>query len=241
MKKVPMLQWFETMPDRFWLRPDTEGQAEAQFVRKALHLRRGMRVLDAPCGAGRVAIHLALAGCAVTGIDLRPRFIRRARARFRRMGAAGEFHVMDLREIAFENAYHGIYNWLGSFGYFDDPTNEKLVRCYARALRSGGRLLIDQPNREWILRHFVREVRHGDLLQRNRWDARTQRVISRRIVHGKEDPRDASSVRLYAPHEMRLLFERAGLLVEAVYGSRAGGSFTCGSKRISMVVVGRKA
>ena len=33
-----MLQWFETVADRFWLKPDTEGEMEAKFILKALHL-----------------------------------------------------------------------------------------------------------------------------------------------------------------------------------------------------------
>lgn len=230
-----MFGWFETVADRFWLKPDAEGESDSKFIRKALHLRRGMHVLDAPCGAGRVAVHLAMAGCAVSGIDLRPQFIRRARERFRQMGVAGEFHVMDLREITFENAFHGIYNWHGSFGYFDDPANEELVRRYARALRSGGRLLIEQPNRERVLRHFLQEVRDKGLVQRNRWDARTQRVVSRRIVGGKENPRDASSVRLYTLQQMRRLYEKVGLRVEGVYDSQVGGPFTRGSRRLAMV------
>ena len=78
-----MPDWFETMEDRFWLHPDDVGGAEARFILKALHLRPGDAVLDAPCGAGRVSFHLARAGCVVTGIDLRRTFIRRARRRFR--------------------------------------------------------------------------------------------------------------------------------------------------------------
>ena len=49
--RVPR-NWFETVEDRVWLPPDAQGEQEALFIRKALHLRKGQRVLDAPCGAG---------------------------------------------------------------------------------------------------------------------------------------------------------------------------------------------
>ena len=75
---------------------------EARFIKRALHLRKGQSVLDAPCGAGRIAFHLARAGCVVTGIDLRPQFIRRARRRFRRAGLRGELKAMDMRDVDFE-------------------------------------------------------------------------------------------------------------------------------------------
>ena len=61
---------------------------------------------------------------------------------------------MDLRSIEFENEFHAIYNWFNSFGYFSDGENAEVVRRFARALRPGGRLLIDHLNRERILRNF---------------------------------------------------------------------------------------
>ena len=92
-----MPTWFETMEDRFWLQPDDVGGEEARFILGALGLRRGDAVLDAPCGAGRVSLQLARAGCVITGIDLRDSFIRRARRRFRAVGMRGTFRMVDLR------------------------------------------------------------------------------------------------------------------------------------------------
>ena len=42
-----MDQWFETLEDRFWLRPDEIGAEEAKFIKRALRLRSGQKVLDA--------------------------------------------------------------------------------------------------------------------------------------------------------------------------------------------------
>jgi cyclopropane fatty-acyl-phospholipid synthase-like methyltransferase len=64
-----MPDWFRTLSDDLWLPPDEVGEDEARFIRGALRLRRGQRVLDAPCGAGRIGVHLALAGCDVTGVE----------------------------------------------------------------------------------------------------------------------------------------------------------------------------
>jgi len=135
-----MPAWFETMEDRFWLQPDDVGGEEARFILKALRLRRGDAVLDAPCGAGRLSLHLARAGCVVTGIDLRETFIRRARRRFRVAGLHGTFRVLDLRRLDMEGQFDGIINWGGSFGYFSEAENARLVEAYVRALRPGGRL-----------------------------------------------------------------------------------------------------
>jgi SAM-dependent methyltransferase len=219
-----MPAWFETMEDRFWLHPDDVGGEEARFIVSALSLRPGDAVLDAPCGAGRISLHLAEAGCIVSGVDLRATFIRRARRRFRAAGLHGTFRVLDLRRLDMEGQFDAILSWSGSFGYFSEAENARLVGAYARALRPGGRLLIEQPDREQILRHFQRVMRIGSSTVRNRWDARNQRVMSRRFESGVEDRRNSSSMRLYTPAQIRGLFERQGLIVERVYRSLAFGN-----------------
>lgn len=225
------------MADRLWLPPDEVGEEEARFVLKALHLRPGDTVLDAPCGAGRVAVHLARAGCFVTGLDLRARFVARARRRFRAEGLCGTFRVQNLQELSVEGRFNGILNWAGSFGYFSELENTRLVAAYARALCPGGRLLIEQPDREYLLRHFRQVIRVGNLVVRNRWDARTQRVITRRIIDGVDDPRNASTMRLYTPSQLRTLFTRHGLAVEQ---SRRSLRFDAYPAIPRMVIIGRK-
>ena len=153
-----MHDWSYTLDDAMWLRPDEEGRDEAAFIKRALKLRKGQAILDAPCGAGRVAVHLAHMGCRVTGVDLRQSFIQRAQERFLSEGLSGQFIAMDLRELAFVEEFHGICNWGGSFGYFTDAENLDILRRYARALRPGGRIIIDQVNREGLLRHFTAEA-----------------------------------------------------------------------------------
>jgi len=233
-----MNDWFETMAERFWLHPDHVGGGEAKFILKTLRLHCGDTVLDAPCGAGRVSFHLAKAGCVVTGIDLRDAFIRRARRRFRVAGLQGTFRVSDLRQLDMEGQFDGILSWAGSFGYFSDSENARLVAAYVRALRPGGRLLIDLPNREHTLRHFRREVESDSVIYRSHWDARNERMTTRRIVAGTDDRRNTSSVRLYTPAQTRALFERQGLIVEQMHRSLVFEAF--GKSVPRMVSVGRK-
>jgi len=234
-----MRDWTKTFAEDLWLKPDDVGAEEAAFILRALHLRAGQAVLDAPCGAGRIAIHVARHGCAVTGTDLRRSFTNRALARFRHEKRPGRFFAQDLRQMDFHNDFHGAYSWLGSFGYFSDAENLDVMRRYARALRKGGRLLIDQINRESMLRHFAPSRRNGNVTTRARWDAGPQRANSDWVVerNGKRE-HNRMSIRLYTPAQMRRLFQQAGLVVEAMYGSRNGEPYKRSSKRL--IVVGRK-
>ncbi len=52
-------------------------------------------VLDIGCGTGSLSVLLAAAGHRVTGVDLAPRMIEQARAKFADAGLAGRFLVGD--------------------------------------------------------------------------------------------------------------------------------------------------
>lgn len=227
--------WFVTLEDRIWLPPDAQGKEEADFIRKALRLRRGQCVLDAPCGAGRVAYHMAQAGLIVEGIDIRRQFISRAQQRFRQAGIDGRFRVLDLRTFDDESAFHAIYTWHGSFGYFADEENLELVQRFARALRPGGRVLIEQVNRERVLRGWRHTAEQGSVISHNEWNAATQRAISRRIIDGVSDPANWSSMRLYTPSQMKALLRKAGLEPAEPIAWPKGGPVTRSCHRIAYI------
>ena len=233
------IEWFVSFPGDLWVGGDQGAEVRAAFVREVLSLRTGARVLDAPCGDGRIAVHIARAGYRITGIDLTANLVRRARNRFRKEGLRGTFLVRDLRELDFDGEFDAVFNWGGSFGYFDEAANRDVVRCYARALKPGGRLLIDQPTREYLLRHFHPSRKHGRMSIRARWDATTERLeTTYRFTHGGGCRRFPMSIRLYTPGQFRRLLAGAGLVTEAVYGSLDGSRYHRGWRRI--YVVGRK-
>ena len=234
-----MTEWFETFFDDLWLLRSGDRRAEADFIRKALRLRKGQRVLDAPCGDGGVAIYLARRGLRVTGVDRMPKFIARARRCLAKEILPGEIRVLDLRRLEYEGQFEAAYNWFGSFAYFSNAENFDVLARLGRALRRGGRLLVDQPNREFILRHFrPRDVRAGAAVTA-RWVPQTQRFDDVWTVSGGGKRRSCrSSIRLYTPGQFRRLFERAGLQVTAMYGSRDGGEWCRSSRRL--ILVGRK-
>ncbi len=48
---------------------DERSDSDAEVVARSLALAPGMRVLDVPCGEGRIAGRVALLGCEVLGLD----------------------------------------------------------------------------------------------------------------------------------------------------------------------------
>ena len=231
-----MAEWFHTFDEDLWLKADETGETDAPFILNALALQPGACVLDAPCGAGRISVPLARAGCRVTGVDLLSQHARRAERRCTVEGLPAEFIVKDLRRLDFTGAFDAVINWGGSFGYFSDAENADVLRRFARALKPGGRVLIDQPNREYVLRNFRSQVAGEELTIRNSWNAALQRIESSWTIHDPAGERKSvSSMRMYTPLQFRRLFERAGLTWETASGGLDGSPLVRASHRIYVI------
>jgi len=109
----------------------------------------GATLLDAGCGTGRYAVELARRGFVVTGVDRSPALLEEAVARARAAGGdlRVRFERADLLALAAGSAYdvvvcRGVLNDL-----IDAGGRSAVFGVFARALRSGGALLLDV--RDW--------------------------------------------------------------------------------------------
>ncbi len=124
---------------------------EARFLARALGLRRGSRLLDVCCGTGRHDFELARRGVEVVGADVTREYLELAK---RRAGRARNprFVRADMRALPFEAEFDAAINVWTSFGYFLDPRDDaRALRSIARALKPGGRFLIDVISAAWIV------------------------------------------------------------------------------------------
>ena len=242
-------EWFETffsglysgvLPAVF---TEAETVSQARRVKRLLRLRRGQRALDIPSGQGRLTIPLAAMGISMTGVDLTPSYVARARRLARKAGVTVRFRVRDMREIEFEGEFHAAFNWFGSFGYFSDADNLLFCRRILRALRPGGRFLVEGINKSWLLNHF--EDRHVQtaggvrVISRSEWNERTQRVTSHwTLRRDRAVERHTVSLRIFNASDIRQLLGRAGFRDIALYGRPPTGRLSRHSKRL--IAVGRR-
>lgn len=104
-------------------------------------LGKGVRVLDAGCGVGWLALGIAHHhGSAVTGIDFNPVAIERARETARRLRLAVEFQVADLFLYAPERPFDVAVS-LGVLHHTNDCM-AGLARLGRACVRPGGHLLV---------------------------------------------------------------------------------------------------
>ena len=239
--------WYETffhgVTLDLWRRaiPPEHTKAEADFLIKHLNFELGARVLDVPCGNGRLTFELANRGYRVTGVDIAEEFIEEARSRARDGTASVEFILGDMRNIEGLGVYDGAFCFGNSFGFLEYADMEKFLAGVARALKPGARFLVNTAMAaESVLPDFEEQSCHemGDIVMtiKERYVAEESCVDSEYIFerNGETDSRKAKHW-IYTVAEIRRLLERAGFKVLDCFGSLKGEAFKLGSRELFVV------
>jgi SAM-dependent methyltransferase len=99
-------------------------------------VQAGQKVLDVGCGTGVVAITVARLGATVTGLDLTPALLERARENAGLAKVSVEFREGDVEALPFADAAFDVV--LSQFGHMFAPRPEVAVQEMLRVLRPGG-------------------------------------------------------------------------------------------------------
>ena len=230
--------WFydlELTPER--------NRAEADEIIVTLGLSPDDRVLDAPCGHGRIAIPLASDGMAVIGVDRSEAFLDRAAVDADLAGVSLDLRPGDLRELPIDEAsVDAALCWFTSFGYFDDDGNRRALDEFARVLRPGGQLLIETMHpyglATWLGAEptvFVTERGDDEMVGRMRFEPTTGVLrIDRTIRRGDRRRSIGIGIRLPTPTELAVWLAASGFSAWE-FASRDHQPLTPASRR--MVVV----
>lgn len=219
---------------------DERSDAEAELVWRLLGLEPGMRVLDVPCGEGRVAGRLAQRGCEVVGVDYTEAWVELARKQY----PEATFELADMRSLAYDAEFDAVLNWFTSFGYFDPQTNDQVLASFARALRRGGRLLLELHN-PWRLQRLLKQTggtsayvldKDGALMaDRISYDAETRMSRTERFIvrDGRTRTLEFTLEQVPAPALVNRL-RRAGFASVELFGD-GGSAFAPDSRRLLAV------
>ena len=134
------------------------------------------------------------------------------------------FHQGDMRELDYDRVFDAVLLLSGSFGFYDDATNEDVLARMARALRPGGRVLIDvfdptrmvvrPPCRSWS------QYGGGYGLRTVWWEPETCTYASEFLFIDAEGTLNTSAeqerIRVYTVPEWRGLLSQAGLTLTHV-------------------------
>ena len=201
---------------------------EVDRVVKILQPRGDERVLDLACGSGRHSLELRRRGFEVVGADISGDLIEIARRDAAEAGLDVEFVQADLRDLDFSEEFDLVLNLNdGAIGYLEsDEENRRSFEVISRALRPGGRNLVQLPNilyardrlpqRSWIPASSMVE------LVEHRWNKKAKRMEGRMIaLRFGEVLEDLDGIefsqRLYDVDELRAIYSSVGMELLTVY------------------------
>ena len=162
--------------DKFWklFKPfmfnkerQSSAKDEIHNIIKLLKINKGDKILDLCCGIGRHSLELSCHGFDVIGVDRTSNFIKNAIQKAKHKDLNVEFIVRDMREYCVTNSFNIVINMFGSFGYFDNPSDDlKVVKNMHASLRSGGKFLIETMGKEILAKEFKEKnwFEEGDTL-----------------------------------------------------------------------------
>ena len=213
-------------------------------IEKLLQIEERAKILDLCCGKGRHSLEFSRRAFDVIGVDRTATYIEKARLEAERLNLNATFIQGDMREYRVPNNFDVIVNMFGSFGYFENPDDDrKVVTNMCQSLRAGGQFLIETAGKEIVARDFQERdwSEQGDLLilSERKVSQHWGRIETRWIViQGTKRVEHRVSVRSYSAVELSSLLFDCGFSKVQVYGNLDGLEYDQRAQRL--VVVGRK-
>jgi SAM-dependent methyltransferase len=251
-------EWWQKVFDDKYLKTYVDAvtpeitRQQVNFIHRNLGLKKGAKILDLACGHGRISIELAKLSYGVTGLDYSKYFLGIAKKEAKKHGVKIDFIRQDMRKLNFVNKFDAVISMFTSFGYFkDDKDDIKVIRNISRALKPGGKFLIDVNN---MVRTLILMSKNGGVGKDGRLhgsvrkdklsnglvvttidvaDALTLRWSMTRTWREKGKKRNyTTECRLYSLPELRRILEENGLMVRKVWGDFDGSGFSFASRRL---------
>ncbi|MET8705901.1 class I SAM-dependent methyltransferase [Streptomyces californicus] len=236
--------WSDFAPTMF---PPARAESAAALVDGSplLNFPPGTRVLDLCCGPGLFVVPLAARGYEVTGVDLSPSMLERARAACDAAGAKARLERADMLTYREPEAFDVVLNVFTSFGYFEAAEdNLRVLRNARESLAPGGRLLVDVMGKEvlagWIGRPKAVDLPDGSyVVQRDTvLDSWRRLRTDWTLVRGTTARTASITSWLYSAAELHALFEEAGFTDVECFGGFDTSGYDQDSDRL--VVRGRR-
>jgi 2-polyprenyl-3-methyl-5-hydroxy-6-metoxy-1,4-benzoquinol methylase len=154
--------WWKSFFDDDYLRIWGQLQTEESNAKQAaelwsmLDLSPGCRILDAPCGWGRLSRPLARLGATVLGVDQSEVLLAvAARTRGEIPPERLRYLRHDLRTPLSETGFDVACNIFTSFGYGTEEEDLEIFRTLRTAVRPGGRVVVETNHRDLTCAHIA--------------------------------------------------------------------------------------
>ncbi len=241
-----MDEWWTTFFAGNWLdvqrsMPAERASAEVAFLERALDLTPGCRILDVPCGNGRLALPLAERGYHVTGVDITKVLLQEAQSKSHEANLELELRESDMRDLPWTETFDAAFCFWGSFGYFDDDGNRRFLEAVHRALKTGSTFALDTPN---LAEHLLPRSQHRS------WSKKGETLILESLTYSHTESRaetewtlirngvsetKTTSIRVYGFRELTVLLSEVGFEVCEEFSSLDSEPYELGRRAYFIV------
>ena len=219
---------------------------EVDFIESSLGIAPGGVVLDLGCGGGHHAVELASRGYGLVGYDLSLYQLSLAAEVAQARGQKINFMQGDMREMAFEEMFDGVFSWNTSFGYFEEEKNLSVLERVFQALKPGGMFLIDVINRDFAAVQSPSQNWYEGAgcvcMDDMSLDFITSRLrVKRSVILDDGRTRECTySIRVYSLHELGKLLHDVGFRVTEASGHPSVPGVFFGEQSPRIIVVAQK-
>lgn len=241
--------WAEYAPVMFdaqrWAEAPTVAESILKIIGASEKNAHDIKILDAGCGPGRIALELAMRNVKVTGVDIILPFLNAARESANNEEVDIELLHGDLRKFVREEYFDAAINLYTSFGYCNTIEEDLLIlKNIATSLKPNGWFILEMTGREIAVRDFT----EGEWFERNGLTVLTEFTVegaweglrSRWILYDERGLKvDHTYIqRLYSATELRRLMLASGFSSVEIYGDFEFSPYN--EKARTMVLIGRK-
>lgn len=160
-------------------------------------------------------------------------------------GISVDWIYRDMRDVPFEDTFDAAFNVFTSFGYLEnDDENQKALDQVAKALKPGGKFVLDVMNRDRLVRMYKEkdwnELPVGSMvLAERQFDhvkGRTEETITY-IWQSGEREEHTHSLRVYTVPELVTMLNKSGFILENAYGDFNDNPIAFDSPRYVLVAI----
>lgn len=205
-------------------------------------------VLDLGCGPGRHCLAFAQMDFDVTGLDLSPFLLSKAKNKSKQMSLKINFIRDNMLNFEMQTKQDLIVNMFNSFGYFDTPEkNQQVIDNAFNNLNDLGTLVIDTVGKETLARNIqpvhLSEYSNGDLRIERPLLIDSMQIFSNEwiLVSGEKVFKRSYQHYVYTPVELSQMCYEAGFDNVEIYGNLDGEDYHLESDRLVVVAEKHKA
>ena len=204
------------------------------------------KVLDLCCGIGRHSIQLAKTGFSVTGVDITPVYLEKAKMTALKEKVKVEWILQDARKFIKTNYYDLIINMYTSFGYSDDQSEDlEMLSNIFSSLKTKGVFVMELMGKEIIAKMYRNTISEtlpdGTLLvQKHHITDSWGRIRNHWILIRNNDIKHMHLDHwLYSGYELKRHLEDTGFKNVRLFGDLNGSEYGISSNRL--VIIAQKS